>query len=84
MDEDYTFLTFDDVDSTCIEITHLNKIKLEDYQPIEFTIEEKEKIKKLRKEKDEYSKEICTYYDKCLEVIEIINKYYDSEGKLKN
>jgi hypothetical protein len=81
---EYDFLTFDEVYSTCADIIYLHKSKLSHYTKIEFSLEEKELISTYKEKKDQDSKNICEYYNKCLEVIEIINKYYNSEGKLKN
>lgn len=82
--KDFMFSTFIDVYFTCVDIISFNKTVIDNYEHLEFTLEEKEAIIKYRDKKDEVSQEICSYYDSCLEIMEIINKYYDSEGKLKN
>ena len=82
-DENLEFLTFTDILSAVINIIHLQKNNLNYNNPIEFTQEEKSNIGKYRNQDNIYAKSIVDYYDKCEEVIAIINKYYDSTGKLK-
>lgn len=82
-DEELEFLTFTEVSSTVINIILLHKRNLNYENSIEFTQEEKSNISKYRNQDDISSKYIVDYYEKCEEIIAIINKYYDSKGKLK-
>ena len=82
-DEELEFLTFTEVSSTVINIILLHKSNLNYENPIEFTQEEKSNISKYRNQDDISSKYIVDYYEKCEEIIAIIDKYYDSKGKLK-
>ena len=83
-DKDLEFETFCDTVSAATDIIYLQKEDLCFITPLEFTASEREAISKYRNQNTEEAKQICSYYDKCLEIIDIINKYYDSTGKLKN
>lgn len=82
-DEELEFLTFTEVSSAVINIIYLQKSNLNYENPIEFTPEEKSNIAKYRNQDNISAKYIVDYYNKCEEIIAILNKYFDSTGKLK-
>lgn len=83
-DEEAEFITFSDTNLAVHNIITSPKYNLNLDEPLYFKKDEIESIKKYRKLNTEESQEICNYYDKCEEVINIINKYYDEKGNLKN
>lgn len=72
-DKDLEFETFCDTASAVTDIIYLQKEDLCFINLLEFNASEREAVSKYRNQNTEEAKQICSYYDKCLEIIDIIN-----------